>query len=251
MSEILLSAENAEKTSNLRTMSGKAITKEFVAKMMDHAVLKPAMTDDDIRSNAAMCAAKGVGDLCVRPSDAALAAALLKDTETTVAVVVGFPHGASRSEVKALEARLAIEDGADELDMVMNIGKFLSGDFACVQRDIEAVVAEARPRGVTVKVIIESCLLTLDQVAAACEIAIAAGADFVKTSTGFNGEGATPEAVEVMLNTCAGRAKVKPSGGIRDWERAVMFLEMGVHRLGVGSADKILDGASPEGEGAY
>ncbi|MDA3924341.1 MAG: deoxyribose-phosphate aldolase [Kiritimatiellae bacterium] len=232
-------------------MNTDIITKEQVAKLMDHAVLKPGMTDDDIRSNAAMCIARGVGDLCVRPSDAALAVDLLKDTDTTVAVVLSFPHGASRTEVKALEAKLAIEDGADELDMVMNIGKFLSENYEYVQRDIEAVVAEAKGKNVLVKVILATCLLTLDQVAKACEIAIAAGADFVKTSTGFNGEGATPEVVEVMLETCAGRAKVKPSGGIRDWDRAVMFLKMGVGRLGVGSADKILDGATPEGEDAY
>ena len=131
-------------------MSEREITKESVAKMMDHAVLKPAMTDDDIRRNAALCAARGVGNLCVRPTDTALAATLLKDSATTVAVVVGFPHGANRSEVKALEARLAIEDGADELDMVMNIGKFLSGDDDYVRRDIAAVVAEAKPHGVLV-----------------------------------------------------------------------------------------------------
>ncbi len=229
-------------------MSDLKITKASVAKMMDHAVLKPAMTDDDIRRNAAMCAAHGIGDLCVRPTDAALAAALLKDSGTTVAVVIGFPHGANRSEVKALEARLAIEDGADELDMVMNIGKFLSGNDDYVRRDIAAVVAEAKPRGVLVKVILETALLTLEQVARACELAIEAGADFVKTSTGFNGEGATPEAVTRMLKTCAGRAKVKPSGGIRDWDTAVRFVRMGADRLGVGSADKILDGA-PTGDG--
>ena len=221
----------------------EVITKASVAKMMDHAVLKPAMTDDDIRKNAAMCAARGIGDLCVRPTDAALAAALLEEAGTTVAVVVGFPHGASRSEVKALEAKLAIEDGADELDMVMNIGKFLSGEYEYVKRDIAAVVAEAKPKGVLVKVILETALLTLEQVAKACELAIEAGADFVKTSTGFNGDGATPEAVEVMLKTCAGRAKVKPSGGIRDWDTALRFVRMGADRLGVGSADKILDGA--------
>jgi deoxyribose-phosphate aldolase len=223
------------------------ITKAYAAKRMDHAVLKPAMTDGEIRRAAAMCVAKGVGDLCVRPTDAPLAVSLLKGTGTTVAVVVGFPHGANRTEVKALEARLAVADGADELDMVMNIGKFLSGDHAFVRRDIEAVVAEAKPRGVPVKVILETCLLTPEQIAMACELAVAAGADFVKTSTGFNGDGATPEAVAVMLKACAGRAKIKPSGGIRDWARAAMFLEMGVDRLGVGAADKILDGAPADG----
>ncbi|HOE61860.1 MAG TPA: deoxyribose-phosphate aldolase [Kiritimatiellia bacterium] len=227
-------------------MRVEPVTQTTMARMMDHAVLNPAMTENDIRRAAAMCRARGVGNLCVRPTDAALAASLLKGSATTVAVVVGFPHGASRSEVKALEARLAIEDGAAELDMVMNIGKFLSGDYEYVKRDIEAVVAVAKPQGVLVKVIQESCLLTLDQVAKACELTIAAGADFVKTSTGFNGDGATVEQVEVMLKTCAGRTKVKPSGGIRDWERAAMFVRMGVDRLGVSSTDKILDGAPTE-----
>ena len=224
-------------------MSETKITTAFAAGRMDHAVLKPAMTDDDVRSAAAMCVARGVGDLCVRPTDAALAVSLLKGTGVTVAVVVGFPHGASRTEVKALEARLAIGDGADELDMVMNVGKFLSGDHDLVRRDIEAVVAEAKPCGVLVKVILETCLLTPEQIAAACGIAVAAGADFVKTSTGFNGEGATPEAVDVMLKACAGRAEVKASGGIRTWEQAAAFLAMGATRLGVGAADKLLDDA--------
>ena len=219
------------------------ITKASVAKMMDHAVLKPGMTDEDVRKAAAMCKARGVGDLCVRPTDAALAVKLLSGSATTVAVVVGFPHGANRTEVKALEARLAIEDGADELDMVMNVGKFLSGDDDFVQRDIEAVVAEAKPHGVRVKVILETCLLSPVQVAKACELAIAAGADFVKTSTGFNGEGATVAAVATMLTTCAGRAQVKASGGIRSWDQAATFVRMGVQRLGVGAADKILDDA--------
>ncbi len=224
-------------------MSDQAITKASVAKMMDHAVLKPAMTDDDIRTNAAMCVARGIGCLCVRPTDVVLAANLLKGSGTTVAAVVGFPHGANRTEVKVLESRLAIEDGAAELDMVMNIGKFLSGDYGFVRQDIAAVAAEAKPQGVAVKVILETCLLTPKQVADACEIAVEAGADFVKTSTGFNGAGATPEAVEVMLKSCAGHAKVKASGGIRDWATAVMFVKMGAARLGVGAADKVLDGA--------
>ena len=229
-------------------MSETQITKASAARLMDHAVLKPAMTDDDIRAAAAMCVARGVGDLCVRPTDAALAVELLRGTGVTVAVVVGFPHGASRAEVKALEARLAIADGADELDMVMNVGKFLSGDHDFVRRDIEAVVAEAKPRGVLVKVILETCLLTPEQIADACGLAVAAGADFVKTSTGFNGEGATPEAVDVMLEACAGRARVKASGGIRTWAQAVSFLEMGAARLGVGAADKLLDDAPTDGD---
>jgi deoxyribose-phosphate aldolase len=142
-----------------------------------------------------------------------------------------------------LEARLAIDDGADELDMVMNIGRFLSGDYTYVQRDIEAIVAEAKKRGVLVKVILETALLSAEQIAKACELAIAAGADFVKTSTGFSSAGATSAAVELMVRSCAGRALVKASGGIRDWCSAVDFLKLGARRLGVGCAAQILDEA--------
>jgi deoxyribose-phosphate aldolase len=222
-------------------------TKEQLAGMMDHAVLKPNCTDEDIRKNAEACITHGIGDLCVRPTDVAYAKELLKGSRVTVACVVGFPHGASRPETKALETRLAIDDGADEIDMVMNIGKLLSGDDEHVKNDIAAVVAVAKPRNVLVKVILETCLLTPGQIANACELAIAAGADFVKTSTGFNGDGASVEAVQIMLDTVKGRAKVKPSGGIRDWDRAVMFAEMGVHRLGVGAGPQILEGAPAAG----
>jgi len=210
---------------------------------MDLAVLKPSMTDHDIRESVALCVANGIGNLCVRPSDAEFAKELLRGSATTLSVVIGFPHGASRSEVKALEAQLAITDGADELDVVMNIGRFLSDDLDYVRRDIEAVVAVAEPRNVAVKVIIESALLSGAQIASACETAIAAGARFLKTSTGFNGEGATPEAVRLMIETAAGRVGIKASGGIRDWESAVRFLKLGVDRLGVGSALQILAGA--------
>jgi deoxyribose-phosphate aldolase len=222
-------------------------TKEQLAGMMDHAVLKPNCTDEDIRKNAEACITHGIGDLCVRPTDVAYAKELLKGSRVTVACVVGFPHGASKPETKALETRLAIDDGADEIDMVMNIGKLLSGDDEHVKNDIAAVVAVAKPRNVLVKVILETCLLTPGQIANACELAIAAGADFVKTSTGFNGDGASVEAVQIMLDTVKGRAKVKPSGGIRDWDRAVMFAEMGVHRLGVGAGPQILEGAPAAG----
>jgi deoxyribose-phosphate aldolase len=222
-------------------------SREEVAKLIDHAVLKPSMTEADVKANAAMCRERGVGDLCVRPCDVALAASELEGCDTTVAAVIGFPHGSNRPEVKALEAKLAIEDGAAELDMVMNIGKFLSGDDATVQKDIEAVVAEAK--GADVKVILETCLLTLDQVARACKLAEAAGADFVKTSTGFNGEGATPEVIDVMLKTVGETMKVKASGGIRSWETAVNFLDQGCSRLGVGSTEAVLDDA--EATGAY
>jgi len=219
-------------------------TKQQVLKAIDHAVLKPTATDADVLENAALCAEHGVGDLCVRPTDVKAAAEALEDSETTVACVIGFPHGSNRPEVKALEARLAIEDGADELDMVMNIGKFHSGDFGHVRRDIEAVVAEAKPKGVLVKVIMETCWLTPEQIAQACRIAEAAGADFVKTSTGFGDGGATPEAIDVMIQTVGDTMGVKAAGGVRGWDTAVAFLEQGCTRLGAASGTrKIIDEA--------
>lgn len=220
----------------------KSFTVEEVAAVIDHAVLKPNFTDADVKKHAQMCIARGVKSMCVRPCDAALAAECLAGSKVLVSVVIGFPHGHHRPEVKALEAELAIRDGAGELDMVMNIGKFLTGDYDEVRRDIAAVVAVARPKGVLVKVIQESGYLSLDQVAVACRISEEAGADFVKTSTGFGPGSATPEIVDVMLRTVGGRLGVKPSGGIRDWNTAVAYLQQGANRLGVGSTEAVLDG---------
>ena len=222
-------------------------TREQVAKVIDHAVLKPTSTDKDVLAAAKMCRERGVGNLCVRPTDAALAVKALRGSATTVAVVVGFPHGSNRPETKALEAKLAIQDGVQELDMVMNIGKFLSGDFAWVQRDIEGVVKTAKPKGVLVKVILETCLLTPEQVAKACQIAAAAGANFVKTSTGFNGDGANPQVIDIMLKTVGKTLGVKASGGVRSWETAIGYLKQGCSRLGVASTEAVLDGAKSDG----
>jgi len=218
-------------------------TREQVAKAIDHAVLKPFANTQDVIDGARMCKARGVGNFCVRPTDVALAAAELKGCETTVACVIGFPHGSNRPETKALEARLAIEDGADELDMVMNIGQFLSGNHEAVQKDIEAVVAEAGKAGALVKVILEICWLSPEQIARACKLAEAAGADFVKTSTGFGDGPATPEAIDIMVRTVGATMGVKASGGVRTWETAVAYLEQGCKRLGVASTEAVLDGA--------
>jgi deoxyribose-phosphate aldolase len=187
----------------------------------------------------------------VRPTDVRLAAKELEDSRCTVASVVGFPHGANRPEVKAQEAALAISDGARELDMVMNIGRFLSGDYAHVSRDIEVVVRTARPNGVLVKVILETPYLKLDEVVEGCRISQTAGAAFVKTSTGFAGGGATHEAVEVMLKTVGDTMGVKASGGIRTWAAAVAFLKQGCKRLGIGQTEAVLDGAPVDEESAY
>lgn len=225
-------------------------TQDKVAATIDHAVLKPSLIDSDTIKGCALGKKYHVASVCVRPSDVSIASKELEGSGVKVSVVVGFPHGSNRSEVKALEAKLAIADGAQELDMVMNIGKFLSGHYDYVRDDIRAVVDEARPQGVAVKVILETCYLSIEQIAKATEISIEAGADYVKTSTGFAEGPATPEAVDAMIRTAAGRIKVKPSGGIRDYETALGFLRQGADRLGVGSTEAVLEGA-PIDETSY
>ncbi|TKG97281.1 deoxyribose-phosphate aldolase [Puteibacter caeruleilacunae] len=223
-------------------------TKEQVAKTIDHAVLKPEFTDNDLRAHAAMCIEQGVYSMCVKPCDVKMAAELLKDSDVKVSCVLSFPHGADATSVKAFQAKQAIEDGVQEIDMVMNIGKFMSEDYAYVKSDIEAVVKEAHANGVKVKVIQESGFLSKEQVAKACELSYEAGADFVKTSTGFGPGSATTEIIQVMIETVGSKMEVKPSGGIRSWETAVGYLEQGVDRLGVGSTEAVLNGSTATGE---
>ena len=226
-------------------------TKQQIAQTIDHAALKPNMTDKDMIEQCELGKKYSVASVCVRPSDVALAAKCLAGSSVPVSVVVGFPHGANRPEVKALEARLAIEDGAKEIDMVANIGKFLSDDYDWVKRDIEAVVAEAKPKNVLVKVILETCYLSPSQIAKACEIARSAGAQFVKTSTGFADGSATPEAIEIMMKTVGDTMGVKASGGVRSYEVACGFLDQGCKRLGSAGGTATILGDAPETGDGY
>ncbi len=223
-------------------------TKQQVAKTIDHAVLKPEQTLADLEANAKMCIENNVFSMCVKPCDIKAAKELLKGSGVKVSCVLSFPHGADSTSVKAFQAQQAIGDGADEIDMVMNIGRFLSGEYAYVLEDIKAVVEVAHQHNIIVKVIQESGHLTPTQIAKACELSYQAGADFVKTSTGFGPGGAKPEYVDVMLKTVGGKMKIKPSGGIRDWETAVAFLEQGADRLGIGSTEAVLKGERAEGD---
>jgi deoxyribose-phosphate aldolase len=226
----------------------KKYTKQEVAATIDHAVLKPEFTDNDLKEHAAMCIDAGVFSMCVKPCDVKMASELLKESDVKVSCVLSFPHGADATPTKAFQAKQAIEDGVDEIDMVMNIGKFMYGDFEYVKNDIKAVVDVAHQKGVKVKVIQESGHLTMELVAKACELSYEAGADFVKTSTGFGPGSATPEIIDVMIKTVGDKMQVKPSGGIRTWETAVSYLEQGADRLGVGSTVAVLNGAKAEGD---
>lgn len=215
-------------------------TLSSIAAAIDYAVLKPEATPEDLRRAAALCRAHGIGNLCVRPIDAREAFACLQGSRTALSVVVGFPHGGTLSEIKALEARRAFESGAVEVDMVLPIGLLKAGCTDRVQEDIEAVVCEAKACGGRVKVIFETALLTPEEIRTATALSIAASADFIKTSTGFAAHGATPEAVTLMVEAAAGRIQVKASGGIRDRATAEMYLDLGATRLGVGSIQNIL-----------
>ncbi|MEN7972824.1 MAG: deoxyribose-phosphate aldolase [Verrucomicrobiota bacterium] len=222
-------------------------TIQEVASKIDHAVLKPNQTEDDVRKNATMCIERGVASMCVRPCDIKLAAELLKDSPVMVSCVLSFPHGADTTETKAFQAKQAITDGVQEIDMVMNIGQFLSGNHDFVRNDIKAVVDIAHANDIAVKVIQESCFLTLKQVAIACQLSLEAGADFVKTSTGFGPSSATPEIIDAMVKSVGGKMSIKASGGIRTWEQATAYLEQGASRLGIGATATVLDGGIADG----
>lgn len=204
-----------------------------ISRYLDHAVLKPEMPRAEARQAIQLGIDYQVITVCVRPCDLELAVEMCQGTTTVVSTVLNFPHGVGLSAIKAEEARAYIAKGVSEIDMVANYGLIKSAEWELVEQDIRAVSAITRPAGVPLKVIFETAMLTLEEVAKATEVAIAAQADFVKTSTGFHGEGATEDVVRAMLRTAAGRIKVKPSGGIRDYARAAMFRDMGVHRLGV------------------
>jgi deoxyribose-phosphate aldolase len=221
-------------------------TNELAARI-DHATLKPDLTEENVRSDAELCMELGVASMCVRPCDVALAASLLKDSAVKTSCVLSFPHGDDTTAAKAFQARQAIMDGVEEIDMVMNIGQFLSGKHDAVRDDIKAVVDICHAENVLLKVIQESCYLTLDEVAVACELSLQAGADFVKTSTGFGPSSASPEIIAVMVRTVGGKMGIKASGGIRTREQAVNYLNQGATRLGVGATRSLLAGGTAEG----
>lgn len=201
---------------------------------LDAAVLKPEMTQDEATAAILACITLKTFSVCVRPCDIALAQSLCKGSETKVCVVLGFPHGDQISVSKADEAARYIEMGVNEIDMVANYGWAKSGAWKAVSHDIAGVAKQTSAAGIPLKVIFETAQLDAGAIIRLTEICIEAGADYVKTSTGFNGEGAKLEDVQLMLDTAAGRIKVKASGGIRDAASAEQFIRMGVTRLGVG-----------------
>ncbi|MCL2710190.1 MAG: deoxyribose-phosphate aldolase [Planctomycetaceae bacterium] len=213
---------------------------------IDHSVLVPQMPREEAVASIQLGIDYQVRTVCVRPCDIDLAVQMCRGTQTEVCCGLSFPHGTNCSETKRAEALLYCQKGVAEIDMVANYGWIRSGMWDEVRADVKAVVDVAHAHKVLVKVIFETSQLTLEQVSKMTEICIEASADFVKTATGFNGEGATEAVVECMLKTANGRIQVKPSGGIRDAARAKMFVDMGAHRLGVNgtSTPAVCGGAS-------
>ncbi|NIL88732.1 Deoxyribose-phosphate aldolase [Rhodococcus fascians] len=213
-----------------------------LARYIDHTLLKPEATAADVAATVADAARLGTYSVCVSPS--MLPIELPAGSNVEVAVVCGFPSGKHATEVKAAEARLAVSQGADEIDMVIDIGAAKEGRFDAIEADIAAVRA-AVERPAVLKVIIESAALTDDQIVRACRAAVAADADFVKTSTGFHPTGgASAHAVALMSDTVQGKLGVKASGGIRSYDDAVAMIAAGATRLGVSGSEAVLSGAS-------
>ena len=215
--------------------------KKTIAAMIDHTLLKPEATPAQIEKLCAEAAEYHFASVCVNLVYIPLAARLLKGTGVKVCCVVGFPLGAIAPEQKAAEAASCAAMGAEELDMVIHVGAAKAGDWALVQRDIEGVVKAAA--GHTVKVIIETCLLTDEEKVKACEAAKAAGAHFVKTSTGFSTGGATTHDIALMRKTVGPEMGVKASGGIRDYATAMAMIEAGANRIGASAGIAIVAAA--------
>lgn len=218
-----------------------------LSKYIDHTLLKPAVTQDEIFELCREAMKHDFFSVCINPAWVQTASELLKDSDVKVCTVIGFPLGASTSEVKAFETMNAIQNGADEIDMVINIGALKSGNHDLVYNDIKSV-CDAAGTEALVKVIIESGLLDGDDIVSACNLAKKAGADFVKTSTGFNGEGAKVEDVALMRMTVGEEMGVKASGGVRSSEDALSMIESGATRIGASSGIAIVAGGSSESD---
>jgi deoxyribose-phosphate aldolase len=217
-----------------------------LSKYIDHTLLKPQATQTDLEKLCREAIENDFAAVCVNPCNVAYCAELLEGSSVKLASVVGFPLGASIPAIKSAETLMAVEDGADEIDMVINIGALKENDLEYVEEDIKAVVGSAD--GAIVKVIIETCLLTDEEKVKACELSKAAGADFVKTSTGFSTGGATVEDVKLMKATVGDTLEVKASGGVRSYEDAIAMIEAGATRIGTSAGLAILQGKKADND---
>ncbi|KAB7709211.1 deoxyribose-phosphate aldolase [Bacillus aerolatus] len=225
------------------------ITNQFsdMAKTIDHTLLKAETTKEEVKKLCEEARAYEFASVCINPVWVAYAGEQLEGTKVKVCTVIGFPLGATTTEVKAFETKNAIQNGATEVDMVINIGALKAGDDETVLKDIQAVTAAARGKALT-KVIIETSLLTDEEKERACTLAVQAGAHYVKTSTGFSTGGATVEDVQLMRKTVGPDIGVKASGGVRSQEDAAGMIKAGATRIGASSGVKIVQGLKGESD---
>jgi deoxyribose-phosphate aldolase len=221
------------------------VIKVNVNKLIDHTVLKAETNKQTIEKLCNEAKEYDFASVCVNPTWVKTASEILKNTDVLVCTVIGFPLGATTSEVKAFETKNAIENGAQEIDMVINIGALKDGDNDLVEKDIKSVVSEAKGKAI-VKVIIETSLLTDEEKRRACELAVKAGADFVKTSTGFSTGGATAQDIKLMRGVVGPNIGVKASGGVRDLSDANKMVEAGATRIGTSAGVSIVKGEQSE-----
>ncbi len=218
-------------------------TYEEIARMIDHSLLNPVLTDQAMEEGCRLAVHYGVATVCIKPYYLRRCAELLAGSSVKPTTTIGFPHGGHSTAVKVAEARSALSDGALELDMVVNIGKVLTLDWNYVTRDIAEVTWEVHDSGALIKVIFENCFLESGHKIALCKICGEVGADFVKTSTGFGGGGATIEDLKLMRAHAPAHVQVKAAGGVRDFDRLLEVRAIGVTRVGASATAAILDEA--------
>lgn len=220
-----------------------SLTPHDIAKMLDHSTLQPYLTEEDIRKGCELALKYDCASVCARPCDVPILAEMLHGSDVKVCTVIGFPHGSHETAIKVAEARLALDEGCEELDMVLNIGRMIRGDYAYVQDEIRQIAEMAHARGAIVKVILETCYLTDEQKVKACQLSEEAGADFVKTSTGYGSKGCTIDDLKLMRASVSSTVRVKGSGGIRDLDTVLSARAVGASRCGVSATAKIMEEA--------
>jgi deoxyribose-phosphate aldolase len=218
-----------------------AFTYSDIARMIDHSLLQPTLTDADMEKGCLLAREYAVASVCIKPYAVPLAARQLLGSGVAVGTVIGFPHGSHTTRIKVAEGKAAMDDGATELDMVVNVGKVLGKDWAYVADDIRAVVEAAHSGKAIVKVIFENCFLQSEHKEALCRICGEASADFVKTSTGYGDGGATDEDLALMRRCSSPQVQVKAAGGVRTLDRLLAVRAMGVTRVGATATKAILD----------
>ena len=220
---------------------GLVLTYDLIARRIDHSLLGPTLTDRELEEGCKLAAKYGVASVCIKPYAVDLAARLLRGSKVAVGTTVGFPHGGHATAVKVFESQKAMDDGATELDMVINIGQAIGEEWDAVAADIAAVTKAAHDRGAIVKVIFENCFLNDSQKARLCQICGEVGADYVKTSTGYGTGGATHEDLVLMRKFSPPHVKLKAAGGVRTLDQAIAVVELGCDRFGASKTAEILD----------